>query len=150
MKIYIEMMKVSEKRLNLMLKKASLDATWLWTWASVRMLFVRVCRGRPQCFSFSWCICISPRKLFIVTMKNNVYLLMYRFGHPDFHFVVSTDILWSKVSNGVFWIYWELRQCRMVSILPAYRIAVYYPTLLFFTFLQTPRVIHTVGQLFGC
>ena len=31
---------------------------------------------------------ISPRKLFMVTMKNNIYLLVYRFGHPDFHFVI--------------------------------------------------------------
>ena len=56
MKIYIYWIKVSEKKLNFMLEKASLDATWLGTLASVWMLFVRGCRGCPYCCCFSWCI----------------------------------------------------------------------------------------------
>ena len=72
-----------------MLKIASLDATWLWTLAKVlECCSSEVVEDAGNVVVLAGVSVISPRKLFIFTMKINVYLLMYRFGHPDFHFVI--------------------------------------------------------------
>ena len=71
-----------------MLKKASLDATGSEPWQVLECCLSEVVEDARNVVLLAGVSVISPRKLFMVTMKNTIYLLMYRFGHPDFHFVI--------------------------------------------------------------